>query len=42
MKQVELDRLDRKILDALQHDGRISNQTLAEQVGLSPQPAGGG
>ena len=36
MKQVELDKLDRKILSALQQDGRISNQLLAEQVGLSP------
>ena len=36
MKQVELDKLDRKILSVLQQDGRISNQLLAEQVGLSP------
>lgn len=36
MKQVELDKLDRRILDALQQDGRISNQLLSEQVGLSP------
>ncbi|MCM0611277.1 Lrp/AsnC family transcriptional regulator [Marinobacter sediminum] len=36
MKQVELDKLDRRILAALQQDGRISNQLLAEQVGLSP------
>ena len=32
----DLDRLDLKILDALQTDGRISNLTLAETVALSP------
>ncbi|SIQ14885.1 Lrp/AsnC family transcriptional regulator [Marinobacterium stanieri] len=36
MKQVSLDNFDRKILQVLQQDGRISNQQLAEQVGLSP------
>lgn len=36
MKQVELDSFDRKILHRLQQDGRISNQQLADQVGLSP------
>lgn len=36
MKQVELDKLDRKILSVMQYDGRISNQSLAERVGLSP------
>lgn len=36
MKQTELDKLDQKILATLQRDGRISNQQLAEQVGLSP------
>jgi len=36
MKQVELDSFDRRILDYLQQDGRISNQQLAEEVGLSP------
>ncbi|MBK1850078.1 MULTISPECIES: Lrp/AsnC family transcriptional regulator [unclassified Marinobacter] len=36
MKQVELDKLDQRILAILQRDGRISNQQLAEQVGLSP------
>ena len=30
-----IDRLDRKILDVLQEDGRITNQDLADQVGLS-------
>lgn len=32
------DRYDRKILDVLQRDGRISNQELAERIGLSPSP----
>jgi Lrp/AsnC family leucine-responsive transcriptional regulator len=31
-----LDALDLKILDALQEQGRISNQDLSESVGLSP------
>jgi Lrp/AsnC family leucine-responsive transcriptional regulator len=31
-----IDRLDLKILRALQQDGRLSNLKLAEQVGLSP------
>lgn len=31
-----LDRIDRRILRALQSDGRISNQDLARQVALSP------
>ena len=33
-----LDRYDRRILDILQADGRISNQDLAERIGLSPSP----
>ena len=33
-----LDRYDRSILDVLQRDGRISNQELAERIGLSPSP----
>jgi len=33
---MELDRIDRKILHALQQDGRISNLKLAELVSLSP------
>jgi len=33
-----LDRFDRKILDALQRDGRITNAELAREVGLSPTP----
>lgn len=35
---MKLDRFDIRILDALQKDGRISNQELAEQIGLSPSP----
>jgi Lrp/AsnC family leucine-responsive transcriptional regulator len=30
-----MDKIDRAILTALQKDGRVSNVTLAEQVGLS-------
>ncbi len=32
----DLDRIDLKILDALQRDGRMSNLKLAETVSLSP------
>lgn len=35
---IKLDRYDRHILEVLQQDGRISNQDLAERVGLSPSP----
>ena len=35
---MELDRYDRLILDVLQNDGRISNQDLADRIGLSPSP----
>lgn len=34
----KLDRTDLRILDALQHNGGLSNQQLAETVGLSPSP----
>ncbi|MCF1463576.1 Lrp/AsnC family transcriptional regulator [Agrobacterium vitis] len=33
-----LDDIDRRILRALQKNGRISNVELAQQVGLSPSP----
>ena len=33
-----LDRVDRRILDELQADARISNQDLAKRVGLSRAP----
>ncbi|NJA04418.1 MULTISPECIES: Lrp/AsnC family transcriptional regulator [Methylomonas] len=35
---MELDRYDRQILTILQSDGRISNQELADRIGLSPSP----
>ena len=34
----ELDRLDRKILDALQRNGRMSMTDLGEHIGLSTSP----
>lgn len=33
-----LDALDRRILEQVQSDGRITNQELSERVGLSPSP----
>ena len=38
MSPVTLDRLDIRILDELQRDGSLSNQILAERVGLTPAP----
>lgn len=35
---IKLDRTDRRILEVLQRDARISNQDLADQIGLSPTP----
>ena len=35
-KGTDIDRIDRRILDLLQRDGRISNLKLAEAVSLSP------
>jgi Lrp/AsnC family leucine-responsive transcriptional regulator len=35
---VKLDRIDRRILQAMQANARISNLELAEAVGLSPTP----
>ncbi|MGC8119180.1 Lrp/AsnC family transcriptional regulator [Marinobacter sp. VGCF2001] len=37
-KLVKVDKLDRKILETLQKDGSLTNQQLAEKVGLSPSP----
>ena len=34
----KLDRYDLRILSELQRDARISNQELAERIGLSPSP----
>jgi Lrp/AsnC family leucine-responsive transcriptional regulator len=35
---IKLDRTDRRILEALQNDGNISNLELAEKIGLSASP----
>ncbi|MDR2111653.1 MAG: Lrp/AsnC family transcriptional regulator [Candidatus Accumulibacter sp.] len=35
---MEADRYDRQILRILQEEGRISNQDLADRIGLSPSP----
>ncbi|MEH6422329.1 Lrp/AsnC family transcriptional regulator [Pseudomonas sp. CGJS7] len=34
----KLDEIDRRILRALQRDGRLQNTELAQEVGLSPSP----
>lgn len=38
MQSVDLDEIDRKILQELQEHGRIPNVELADRVGLSPAP----
>jgi Lrp/AsnC family leucine-responsive transcriptional regulator len=35
---VKLDRIDRRILEEIQRNGRITNLELADAVGLSPTP----
>ena len=35
---MKLDRYDKQILEALQDNGRLSNQELADRIGLSPSP----
>ncbi|MDX9995006.1 MAG: Lrp/AsnC family transcriptional regulator [Rhodocyclaceae bacterium] len=35
---MNIDRYDQQILQVLQEDGRISNQDLADRIGLSPSP----
>ena len=35
---MNLDRYDRQILEALQENSALSNQELAERIGLSPSP----
>lgn len=35
---MQLDKFDKQILQILQAAGRVSNQELAEQIGLSPSP----
>ena len=37
MANKDLDRIDRKILEILQADGRITNQDLSERIALSPR-----
>lgn len=38
MPNIELNAIDRNILNHLQTDGRMTNQHLSDQVGLSPSP----
>nr|WP_087575636.1 Lrp/AsnC family transcriptional regulator [Sphingomonas sp. CDS-1] len=38
MPRQPLDDIDVRILDRLQVDGRMTNQSLSEEVGLSPSP----
>ena len=38
MPNFDADALDRKILEQLQANGRMTNQELADQIGLSPSP----
>ena len=38
MPECQLDAIDLKILDKLQGNGRITNQELADAIGLSPSP----
>ncbi|MBS3803390.1 MAG: Lrp/AsnC family transcriptional regulator [Oleiphilaceae bacterium] len=35
---IRLDKIDRHILEALQKNGELTNQELADKVGLSPSP----
>ncbi len=35
---MKLDKIDRRILQVLQKEGRLSNVQLAEKVGMSPSP----
>jgi Lrp/AsnC family leucine-responsive transcriptional regulator len=38
MAPISLDRIDVRILEILQRDGRLSNQEIADRVSLSPSP----
>ena len=38
VSKVELDKIDRKILEVLQTNGRLTNLEVAERVNLSPSP----
>ncbi len=35
---MKMDRTDKRILDEMQHNARISNLELADKIGLSPSP----
>jgi DNA-binding Lrp family transcriptional regulator len=37
-RRLKLDEIDRKILQILQEDGRITNAQLSKDIGLSPAP----
>lgn len=37
---MDIDQIDRKLLEILQADGRIANVELAERIGLSPPSVG--
>ncbi|MGH6624629.1 MAG: Lrp/AsnC family transcriptional regulator, partial [Burkholderiaceae bacterium] len=37
MASRELDRIDQRILEILQLDGRMTNQALSEKIALSPR-----
>lgn len=37
-KETSVDKFDRQILQLLQRNGRMSNQELADAIGLSPSP----
>src|SRR5882757_2979189 len=38
MSTTDLDKTDRRILEELQKDGRLTNQEVADRVSLSPSP----
>jgi Lrp/AsnC family leucine-responsive transcriptional regulator len=38
MEKLAIDSYDRNIIKQLQRDGRVSNQDLADRIGLSPSP----
>ena len=38
LQPITLDRYGRRILELLQQEGRLTNQELAERIGLSPSP----
>ena len=36
IENIELDQIDKKIINSLQNNARLSNVELAEQINLSP------